>query len=64
MMWRVADEGRTMLVVTHEMSFAREVSSKVVFMHKGKIDMELTPAEAFGVGKTKRFTQFLANTRH
>lgn len=53
-----------MLLVTHEMSFAREVSSKVVFMHKGKIDMELTPAEAFGVGKTKRFTQFLANTRH
>jgi ABC-type histidine transport system ATPase subunit len=63
-MRNLADEGRTMLVVTHEMSFAREVSSKVVFMHKGKIDMELPPAEAFGAGKTERFTQFLANTRH
>jgi octopine/nopaline transport system ATP-binding protein len=60
----LADEGRTMLVVTHEMGFARDVSSKVVFMYKGKIDLELPPSEAFGSGKTEQFTQFLANTRH
>lgn len=59
----LAEEGRTMLVVTHEMTFARDVSSKVMFMHRGKVDMELPPAEAFGEGKTAQFQQFLANTR-
>lgn len=60
----LAEEGRTMLVVTHEMGFARDVSSKVVFMHQGKVDMEHPPAEAFGSGATERFRQFLSNTRH
>ncbi len=60
----LADEGRTMLVVTHEMGFARDVSSKVVLLHKGKVDMDLPPADAFGAGKTERFQQFLSNTRH
>ena len=60
----LAEEGRTMLVVTHEMSFAKDVSSKVVFLHKGKVDMALPPAEAFGAGRTGQFQQFLSNTRH
>jgi ABC-type histidine transport system ATPase subunit len=60
----LAEEGRTMLVVTHEMGFARDVSSKVVFMHKGKVDLDLPPAEAFGSGATEQFRQFLSNTRH
>lgn len=58
----LADEGRTMLVVTHEMGFARDVSSRVVFLHKGRVDMDLPPEEAFGQGRTERFQQFLANT--
>jgi octopine/nopaline transport system ATP-binding protein len=60
----LAEEGRTMLVVTHEMSFARDVSTKVVFMHRGKVDLNLPPADAFGAGKTVQFQQFLANSRH
>ena len=60
----LAEEGRTMLVVTHEMGFARDVSSKVVFMHKGKVNLDLPPAEAFGSGATEQFRQFLSNTRH
>ena len=60
----LAEEGRTMLVVTHEMGFARDVSSKVVFMHRGKVDMDLPPNQAFGPGATERFRQFLSNTRH
>jgi octopine/nopaline transport system ATP-binding protein len=60
----LAEEGRTMLVVTHEMGFARDVSSKVVFMHKGKVDLDLSPTDAFGSGATEQFRQFLSNTRH
>lgn len=60
----LAEEGRTMLVVTHEMGFARDVSSKVVFMHRGRVDLELPPDEAFGSGQTEHFQTFLANTRH
>ena len=41
----VADEGRTMIVVTHEMGFAREVSNKVVFLHKGQIEEQGDPKE-------------------
>ena len=39
----LAEEGRTMLVVTHEMGFARNVSNRVVFMHQGTIDCQGTP---------------------
>ena len=47
----LADEGRTMLVVTHEMAFARDVSSHVLFLHEGKIDEEGAPDEVFGRAK-------------
>ena len=59
----LAEEGRTMLVVTHEMAFARDVSSKVVFLHKGVVEEEGHPAEVFRNPKSERFRQFLSNDR-
>ncbi len=55
----LAEEGRTMLVVTHEMGFAREVSSRVVFLHQGAIEAKGTPAELFGSRGSERFRQFV-----
>jgi ABC-type histidine transport system ATPase subunit len=60
----LAEEGRTMLVVTHEIGFAREVSSRVMFLEKGVVDTEGAPADVFGRERTERFAKFLANTRH
>ena len=60
----LAEEGRTMLVVTHEMSFARDVSSRVVFLHKGLVEAEGPPAELFGDPKSERFRQFIAKDKH
>jgi ABC-type histidine transport system ATPase subunit len=57
----VAEEGRTMVVVTHEMSFAREVSSRVVFLHQGRIEEEGAPAELFGAPHSERLRGFLSN---
>jgi octopine/nopaline transport system ATP-binding protein len=54
----LAEEGRTMLVVTHEMGFARNVSNRVVFMHQGLVDVEGAPAEVFGAHSSERFRQF------
>ena len=59
----LAEEGRTMLVVTHEMSFARDVSSRVVFLHKGLVEAEGPPAELFGDPKSDRFRQFIAKDK-
>lgn len=56
----LAEEGRTMLVVTHEMGFARNVSNRVVFMHQGQIDVEGPPAEVFSQGQSARFAQFIS----
>ena len=60
----LAEEGRTMLVVTHEMNFARDVSSKVVFLHQGQVDLDGPPREVFSEGSSEHFDRFLANTRH
>lgn len=57
----LAEEGRTMLVVTHEMGFARNVSNRVVFMHQGLIEAEGTPAELFQQEKSARFRQFISS---
>jgi octopine/nopaline transport system ATP-binding protein len=57
----LAEEGRTMLVVTHEMAFARDVSSHVLFLHQGKVDEEGSPAEVFGAPKSERLRQFLSS---
>jgi ABC-type histidine transport system ATPase subunit len=59
-MRQLAEEGTTMLVVTHEMGFAREVSSKVIFLHKGLIEEQGPPKEVFGDPRSDRFRQFLA----
>ncbi|PDS28518.1 ABC transporter ATP-binding protein [Rhizobium phaseoli] len=59
----LAEEGRTMLVVTHEMAFARDVSSKVVFLHRGVVEETGEPTELFTHPKSERFRQFLAGTR-
>lgn len=56
----LAEEGRTMLVVTHEMGFAREVSNRVLFLHQGAVEEDGAPAEVFGKPKSERFRQFLA----
>jgi ABC-type histidine transport system ATPase subunit len=61
-MRQLAAEGRTMIVVTHEMTFAREVSSKVVFLHQGMIEEQGTPEEVFQNPKSERCQQFLASS--
>jgi octopine/nopaline transport system ATP-binding protein len=60
-MQSLAEEGRTMLVVTHEMGFAREVASRVVFMHEGQIEEDGCPDTVFENPKSPRFKQFLSN---
>ncbi|WOS62452.1 ABC transporter ATP-binding protein [Sinorhizobium fredii] len=57
----LAEEGRTMLVVTHEMGFARDVSSRVVFLHKGAVEEEGAPEHVFTSSKSERFRQFISN---
>jgi ABC-type histidine transport system ATPase subunit len=59
----LADEGRTMLLVTHEMGFCREVASRVAFMHQGQIEEIAPPDELFGAPKSERLRQFLARVR-
>lgn len=60
-MRQLADEGRTMIVVTHEMGFAREVSSEVIFLHQGRVEEQGPPKEVFANQKSERFRQFLAS---
>lgn len=57
----LAGEGRTMLVVTHEMGFAREVSNRVVFLNQGLIEEEGKPATLFSAPKSERLRQFLSS---
>ena len=59
-MRELASEGMTMVVVTHEMGFAREVSNRVIFLDDGVIAEEGTPAELFGNPKCERLQSFLA----
>ena len=56
----LADEGMTMVIVTHEMGFAREVASRVMFMDSGKIAEQGTPDEVFRNPKSPRLKEFLA----
>ena len=57
----LADEGMTLLMVTHEMSFARKVSDRVIFMHQGRVHEMGPPAELFGQPKTDELRQFLSS---
>ncbi|MEM9854354.1 MAG: ATP-binding cassette domain-containing protein [Pseudomonadota bacterium] len=56
----LAEEGRTMIIVTHDMAMARDVSSHVVFLHQGKIEEEGAPDALFGSPKSQRLQQFLS----
>ena len=62
-MQALANEGMTMLVVTHEMAFARDVSSRAVFMHQGVICEQGAPAELFGNPQRQETRDFLARFR-
>lgn len=59
-MRQLAEEGRTMLVVTHEMGFARELSSQVVFLHQGRVEEQGPPSQVFDRPASERCRQFLA----
>ena len=58
----LAEEGRTMLIVTHDMRMANDVSDHVVFLHQGVIEEEGPPAEIFTAPKTERLRGFLSAT--
>ncbi|MGN0817591.1 MAG: amino acid ABC transporter ATP-binding protein [Candidatus Coproplasma sp.] len=60
LMKELAESGMTMVVVTHEMGFAREVATRVLFMDEGKIQEENTPKEFFGNPKNARLKDFLS----
>lgn len=55
----LAAEGRTMILVTHEMKFAREVASHVIYLSEGRIEEEGPPEEVFGNPRSERLQQFL-----
>ena len=59
----LADEGRTMLLVTHEMGFARQVSSEVVFLHQGLVEEQGPPAQVFDNPNSARCKQFMSSNR-
>ena len=59
----VAKEGRTMLIVTHEISFARQVANRILFMEEGKIQVDALPEEFFSDTKQERLQQFLSFVR-
>ena len=60
----LADEGRTMILVTHDMDFARTVGDRAIFLHQGKIEEEGSTDEVFGATKSPRLRQFLAAGNH
>jgi len=62
-MQSLAAEGRTMIVVTHEMAFARDVSTEVVFLHEGQVAESGPPKEMFNNPKTDVFRKFISNIR-
>lgn len=57
----LAEEGRTMLIVTHEMRFARDVSSQVMFLHQGRVEEFGPPSEVFSHPKSDRCREFLSS---
>jgi arginine/ornithine transport system ATP-binding protein len=61
-MLTLAQEGRTMVVVTHEMGFAREVANQLIFLHKGQIEEQGLPREVLANPKSERLAQFLSGS--
>lgn len=58
----LASEGRTMIVVTHEMGFAREVSSRVIFLNEGVVEEDGPPEQVFESPESNRFKQFITTS--
>jgi polar amino acid transport system ATP-binding protein len=58
----LAAEGRTMMIVTHDMRMAADMSSHVIFLHQGRIEEEGTPDAVFGAPRSARLKQFLSHT--
>ncbi len=58
----LADEGRTMLIVTHDMKMAADCSDHVIFLHQGRIEEQGSPADLFGAPKSERLRGFLSAT--
>ncbi|MCW4152716.1 ATP-binding cassette domain-containing protein [Halomonas sp. 18H] len=56
----LAEEGRTMIVVTHEMAFARDVSTQVIYLHQGQVEEAGAPDQVLGNPSSERLKQFLA----
>lgn len=61
-MQKLAEEGRTMIVVTHEMGFARNVSNHVMFLHQGRTEEEGAPADVLSAPQSDRLRQFLSGS--
>ena len=61
-MQKLAEEGRTMIVVTHDMGFARNVSNHVMFLHQGRTEEEGVPAEVLSAPRSERLKQFLSGS--
>jgi arginine/ornithine transport system ATP-binding protein len=61
-MKNLAQEGRTMVVVTHEMGFAREVANHLIFLHKGLVEEQGNPAHVLANPKSERLAQFLSGS--
>ena len=61
-MQALAEEGRTMVVVTHEMGFAREVSNHVIFLHQGRIEEQGDPKQVLVAPRSERLAQFLSGS--
>jgi polar amino acid transport system ATP-binding protein len=57
----LAREGRTMVLVTHEMKFARQVASHVIYLYNGQVEEEGPPEQIFGAPKSERLKQFIRN---
>ena len=58
----LALEGRRMVVVTHEMGFAREVAHQLIFMHQGLVEEEGVPADVLSHPRSERLAPFLAGS--
>ncbi|MBY6046423.1 amino acid ABC transporter ATP-binding protein [Vannielia litorea] len=58
----LAEEGRTMILVTHDMRMARDVSDHLMFLHQGLVEEEGAPAELFGAPKSERLRSFLSHS--
>jgi octopine/nopaline transport system ATP-binding protein len=58
---QLAEEGRTMLIVTHELGFARDVATRAVFLHEGRIEEDGSPAQVFDDPHSARCRQFVTS---